>query len=180
VRHDVNEPGNPLLFQRFVDCQTKRRGGPVNPGSPRSGRGSVQASVGELQCGAELVAEVENGTYVVSEVRCARTRGGPEVTGEAIRAVPIHRILTARAIDANGGLHPGPGVAKIRDQDPTEDSLHVVAYAYRLAHMVRDPPTRVVASAIGLPYSRPLARSSRLAAPGSCDLPTRVDPASEN
>jgi hypothetical protein len=41
----------------------------------------------------------------------------------------------------------------MRDQGPTEDSLHVVAYVYRLAHMVGDPPTRAVASAIGLPYN---------------------------
>jgi hypothetical protein len=113
----------------------------------------VHASGRDVPCDVELVAEVENGTYVVSEVRCTRRRGGPEVTGEAIRAVPIHRILTRGAIDANGGLHPGPGVEEIRDQGPTEDSLHVVAYIYRLAHMVGDPPTRAVASAIGVPYS---------------------------
>jgi len=113
----------------------------------------VQASGRDLPCDVELVAEVENGTYVVSEVRCSRRRGGPEVTGEAIRAVPIGRILTAGAISANRGLHPGPDAAEVRDQGPTEESLHVVAYVYRLAHMVREPPTRTVASAIGLPYS---------------------------
>jgi hypothetical protein len=101
----------------------------------------------------ELVAEVQNGTYVVSDLRCSRKRGGPGVTGEAIRAVPVKRILTEGAIRANRGLHPGPDVAEIRDQGPTEESLHVVAYVYRMAHLVGDPPTRAVASAIGLPYS---------------------------
>ena len=113
----------------------------------------VKASGRDLPCDAELVAEVENGTYVVSEVRCSRRRGGPEISGETIRAVPVTRILRAGALDANRGLHPGPDAAEIRDQGPTEDSLHVVAYVYRMAHLVREPPTKAVASAIGLPYS---------------------------
>jgi hypothetical protein len=113
----------------------------------------VRATGSDLRCDVEIWAEVENGTYVVSEVRCSRRRGGPEVTGEAIRIVPIKRILTLGAIDANSGLHPGPEAAEIRDQGPTEESLHVVAYVYRMAHLVGDPPTRAVASAIGLPYS---------------------------
>jgi hypothetical protein len=127
----AGEPGEPAFWQRI----------------------RVQASGPELPCDVELVAEVENGTYVVSELRCSRKRRGREVTGEAIRTVPIKRILTLGAIDANSGLHPGPDATEIRDQGPTEESLHVVAYVYRMAHLVGDPPTRAVASAIGLPYS---------------------------
>jgi hypothetical protein len=124
------------------------------PGEPAFwDRIRVKAWGRDLPCDVELVAAVENGTYVVSEVHCSRKRRGREVTGEAIRAVPIARILTLGAMAANSGLHPSPDAAEIRDQGPTEDSLHVVAFIYRLAHMVRDPPTRAVASAIGLPYS---------------------------
>jgi hypothetical protein len=127
----TGQPGEPAFWQRI----------------------HVLATGSDLPCDVELSAEVENGTYVVSEVRCSRRRRGPEVTGEAIRAVPIKRILTSGALDANRGLHPGPDAAEIRDQGPTEESLHVVAYVYRMAHLVREPPTRTVASAIGLPYS---------------------------
>jgi len=115
---------------------------------------SVEAAGADLPCDVELRAELDEtvGTYVVSEVRCSRRRGGAEVTGEAIRAVPVERILRAGAIQVNRLFTPTRNIEEIRAQGPTDENLRLVARIYRLAHLVRDTPTTAVSKALRVPY----------------------------
>jgi hypothetical protein len=123
------------------------------PGHPVAGVVTVAASGPDLPCDVELRAELERGTYVVTELRCTRRQGGPEVTGEVIRTVPVARILHAGALKANKLFGPHADPAALKAQGPTEESLRVVAQVYRMAHLVRDNPTQAVSSALGLPHS---------------------------
>jgi hypothetical protein len=109
----------------------------------------VQALGPELPCDVELRAEIEEGAYAVTAVRCTRRRGGGEVTGEAIRSVPVERILHAGALRVNKLFQPRADPS----QGPTEENLRAVARIYRMAHLVRDNPTKAVSAALQLPYS---------------------------
>jgi hypothetical protein len=106
----------------------------------------------DLPCDVQLEAEIEEGAYVVTEVRCSRRSRGPEVTSEGIRAIPVARILHVAALDVNKGVFgPWSDRDTLRAQGPTDESLRVTAQIYRMAHVVRDNPTAAVSSALGLP-----------------------------
>jgi len=105
-------------------------------------------------CDVELSAALDGGRYVVSEVRCTRRLRGPEITGELVRRIKVADILRIGALLANKVLAgPRGDPAALRAQGPTEESLRVAARVYRMAHLVRDNPTRAVASAFGIPHS---------------------------
>jgi hypothetical protein len=108
----------------------------------------------------------EAGRLVAQAVRVTNLPGGPAVTGEAIRSVPVAMLtkLAARHLmqftEHEGYTEWEPGltldsatVARLRENGPRTETLEAVTYLYRLALLVGDPPTKVVETVLGVPRS---------------------------
>jgi hypothetical protein len=114
---------------------------------------------------AVIALDADAERYVCQEFWMRQREGGPPVTGEAIRAVPIQQLVkTAIRLahlekkgpaDADGvvpsGLVPGAkppeGLAK---QGPTDEVLRWVAQTYNLAEVINEPPTKTVQDQLGI------------------------------
>ena len=108
-----------------------------------------------LPCDVALTAELRKGRYEVVALTCTRRPNGPEITSELIRTVPVGAVLRRGALDAYKLFSPGANPVRLRAEGPTDDTLRVVARVYRMAVVVRDDPTRAVASTFDVP--RPTA-----------------------
>jgi len=109
-----------------------------------------------LPCNVEMEARMRRGRYEVNQFVCLRKKGGPEITSEVIRRLPVGDLLRFAALNANSlWASPYADPEKIRAQGPTDESLRVVAQVYRMAIAARDDPTAAVASGLQLP--RPTA-----------------------
>lgn len=101
----------------------------------------------------ELKVELDNGRYHCRLLQMNSCDGGPEVTGEAVRSVPVASIIgdgvrsIAHVAAVFGGLHPP---VNLGEQGPTREALEWVARIYRLAYAVGDTPKKAVESALGL------------------------------
>lgn len=96
----------------------------------------------------------EGWRYRCTELRVTRRDGGPEVSGEGIRAIPLAGIirdgvLSAAAVSARlqGWGTPPEGIA---EHGPTPDALRWVARIYRLAHAAGDTPRKRVEETFGV------------------------------
>lgn len=125
----------------------------IAPGLQVPARGTVVAT----DCnGYDLHATVElhGGRYQCRELCITSRDDGSEVTGEAVRSVPVAGVIRegvlsmARATAALGGLQPPDGIT---EHGPTREALEWVARIYRLAYAVGDTPKKAVESALGLP-----------------------------
>lgn len=116
--------------------------------------------------GVEVEVVPDAGRLVAQEVRVTRLPGGPAVTGEAIRAVPVAMLTKCAAgyvvqvtdhgdhIEMSGGRTLYPKIAeRLRENGPTTETLEWVAYLYRVALLVGDPPTKAVETVLGIPRS---------------------------
>lgn len=105
----------------------------------------------------ELKAAYEPGAgrYVTRQAT-VRSVDGAEVTGEALRSVPVATILRdglLGALQAVMALNFAPPPADIGKAGPTTETLQWVARIYRTALLVGDAPAQAVASALGVPRS---------------------------
>lgn len=104
-----------------------------------------------------MVAVLENGRYVVDELSVTRRAGGPPVTGEALRSIPVTNVLRTGVqkhfmrAERTGGrttrLTPvtmPDDVAAITANGPTDEALRWVADIYRAAYALGDSPTQAV------------------------------------
>lgn len=119
---------------------------------------TVTADHGEFAVRIEGEYRDTSGRYEVDEVAVSR-RGDGEVTGLALRQVPVAAILRQGVVhivtaDAQR-LLPGPDPREVAAQGPTDATLREVARWYRFATLLGDPPAQRVAEALGV--SRSLA-----------------------
>lgn len=93
----------------------------------------------------EIEVELREGRYEVDAVRVARKSDGPEVGGEAIRAIPVKTIMNFGAVKAAPELF-----SRYQREDlfkrVNDEALGLVADLYRWAAMVGEPPTQTVAA----------------------------------
>ncbi len=81
---------------------------------------------------------------------------GTEVTGEALRSVPVQTVLRMGiepAVKGFTALNMGPMPEDITEGGPTTRALKWVAYLYRVALIFGESPVRTVALGLGLPKS---------------------------
>lgn len=113
-----------------------------------------------------LVIAYDGDRFHVEELCCHRVEGGPAVTGEAIRALPVARLMGEAAVAHVFNVEPtgaadrsvrmtplgafGPG--DVTD-GPTDEALRKVAVVYQLHHACGLPPTRAVEIIFELPRS---------------------------
>ena len=96
-----------------------------------------------------------SGRYEVAAVTVSRRSDG-EVTGLALRQVPVAALLRQGVVDV---LFPGdparyePAPNVLAAQGPTDDTLRMVARVYRLATLLGDPPAQRVAEALAVSRS---------------------------
>lgn len=100
-------------------------------------------------------AVLENGRYVVESLSAQRTAGGPPITTEQLRLIPVGRILAeGLATLVRMTVPVSSGEARITtDPRPLADDLSTVAAIYRIAYACGLPPTKTVAEMLGLPAS---------------------------
>lgn len=136
----------------------------VGPGIAVPARVTV---IAEDCAGVDVELEVvpEGGRLVAQEVRVSRREGGPPVTGDAIRSIPIATLTKHAAVHAltykerDGYTEWSPRlltpeiIEQVRDNGPDAASLEWVAYLYRVALLMGEPPTQAVAQALDLPRS---------------------------
>ena len=106
-----------------------------------------------------------DGPYVCREVRVRQRAGGPPVTGEAIRAVPVGRLTNEVITEAVFSGAPGAAAVplllrhdeeqklRMRVDGPTDANLKQVAAVYRFAMLIGAGPTQTVSDVFGLPRS---------------------------
>lgn len=107
----------------------------------------------------------EHGQLVAQEVHVRRLPDGPPVTGEAIRSIPIGR-LVRQAWSAVQSSEERDGVTKVspmmltdeaaaqlRANGPTAATLKWVSHLYRVALLIGEPPTKAVETGLGVPRS---------------------------
>ncbi len=117
----------------------------------------------------EVTVAHQAGRLVAQELTVRQRDGGPPVTSEALRAIPVAAI-TKRAVSfALEVKTTGSGdstltemsplwlvpetIERLRSNGPTPETLGFVAQVYRLALLVGDAPTRAVETTFGLPRS---------------------------
>ena len=114
----------------------------------------------------ELAVEVVAGRFMATSVLVRQREGGPPVTSEGIRSIPVAR-LTKLAVAAHVmQVEEKDGVTtwtpmrmtdetakRFRGEGPTDEALGWVARLYRLALLLGDPPVTAVEHGLGLPRS---------------------------
>lgn len=100
------------------------------------------------------------------ELTVRQREGGPPVTSEAIRSVPVATLMRRAGLNSLLTVNRGGSstsfspfeltnetVERLRALGPVRESLEWVARLYRLALVLGDPPTRTVEASFGLPRS---------------------------
>lgn len=114
----------------------------------------------------ELTVVPGEGRLVAKAVSVSQRDGGPPVTGEVLRSIPVARLTKEAAVHVvalgedefgTSTLTPWvftPEVVKgLRDAGPAPSTLEAVAHLYRLALLKGEPPTKAVEETLGLPRS---------------------------
>jgi len=109
-----------------------------------------------------VVADMVDGRLACTELHVSQREGGPPVTTDAIRLIPVAQLVKAAAASyVMQTSTPSPGVTwgsppvvpeGFPKAGPTDDALRFVALVYRTSHAFGDPPTMAVES-LGLPRS---------------------------
>lgn len=136
----------------------------VAPGLAIERQLSVGRQVGDYR--VEVEVGVEDGRLVAESVTVSRRRGGPPVTGEAIRGIPVARMTHEAGVMVRQVVDNGDGsltvttrslddetAERLRDNGPTAETLEWVAYLYRVALLRGDPPTQSVQESLDIPRS---------------------------
>lgn len=99
--------------------------------------------------------------YDVTRIELVQKEGGPAITSESLRAIPVQQLLrevlsaTIRVTGAATGesVHlSNDDAVRLAAQGPKPETLLWAARIYRIAQIRLDPPTRAVADAFGIPH----------------------------
>lgn len=93
-----------------------------------------------------LRLELVDGRYRCRELRVIQRDGGPEVTGETLRSVPVATFMRKSGAAA---AYP-KSLREMAKQGPTREVLDWVARVYRLAYAVGDAPKQQIAEKFGI------------------------------
>jgi hypothetical protein len=116
---------------------------------------TTQARGRALRYHVDLELEFRNGRYEVTALIARRKKGGPEVTGEGLRQLPVKAIVR----EATRKLPPAAFVLAIsrpsRDlfRRVNDEALGIVSVVYRAALEEAKPPTQTLADYLGMPRS---------------------------
>lgn len=114
----------------------------------------------------EVHVEAQDGHLIATTV-CARQRpGGPAVTGERIRGIPVAHLVQWAASELRRVVETGGDtvstvpagvtedeVAYVQHSGPTDRALEIVGRTYRMARLMGRPPTKMVEEWLNVPRS---------------------------
>jgi hypothetical protein len=114
----------------------------------------------------EVDVAPQGGRLVVREVRVRQSAGGPPVTGEGLRAVPVaslaqwaarkvQRVISERPeemVTQPAGVHD-EDVEYVKANGPTDRTLQIVAHTYRMALLMGRQPTKMTEEWLEIPRS---------------------------
>lgn len=129
---------------------------------------------------------IDEGRYLVEEMTCTQHEGGPPVTSEGIRAVPVARLLAFAAFrhvfvvkssrPDSHAVSPfvGSDLAEGAKEGPTDDVLRRVAVVYQVHYACGLAPTKGVEDSFKLARSTAgrwiaMARDRGFLAPAAAD-----------
>jgi hypothetical protein len=114
----------------------------------------------------EIDVSLEGERFVCDALRAERKKGGPPVTSEGIRKLPVGELIRTAATDygvihrvkanpkAKGSVIMAParlgGFERFADGGATDEALEYVALVYRLAYACNENPTKAVMDSFGL------------------------------
>lgn len=110
----------------------------------------------ELDYDVTLDVELTDGRYECVDLTCSRRPGGPPVTTNGIRSIPIGRLIEQGIAPYVLHSTPNPhaeGEWVVSPAGYSDDELVKVAAIYRLAYACGLPPTTAVANALGVTQS---------------------------
>jgi hypothetical protein len=130
---------------------------------PKSFTGAIRTK--SLPYRVVLDVTLESDRFICEALHAERKKGGPPVTSEGIRKLPVRELIRTVALEhiyrvranpkAKGGTIITPtrltGFKRFADAGPTDETLEYVALTYRLAYACNDNPTKAVMDAFGLP-----------------------------
>lgn len=109
---------------------------------------------------AEL--RLDGARYVVAELAVRQREGGPPITGELIRTIPVQTLVRGgiadvatmgtRAFRTSVALGPEEH-ARLAGDGPTDETLRWVARIYVQAQLAGEPPTKAVKDTLRIPLS---------------------------
>lgn len=113
------------------------------------------------------VADGRAGRFECVSVTVERREGGPAVTTEALRGIPVASLVkqvgassvlvvshvSEHELAADDKSLTDEMVQRFKQSGPTDEVLWWVAYVYRLALAIGSPPTKLVAEWMELPRS---------------------------
>lgn len=112
-----------------------------------------------------LTVGVQAGRYVCEELTVRQVEGGPPVTTEGLRDIPVATLIQRSAAGTfleatalGGGEVKAEPIGEPPEMDrrhPSEAALRYVALLYRMGYLVGEPPTGLVATTLNT--SRPTA-----------------------
>lgn len=132
------------------------KGVPVGGGFALPPAADIAATeINDLIYDVRLKVELVDGRYECSSIDCAQKPGGPPVTTNGIRTIPVGSLI---AIGLAGNVmkyEPNPRAAGVvgGPVGPWSDDLVSVAAVYRLAFACGLPPTTEVAKAFQVSQS---------------------------
>lgn len=152
----------PLRVDVTTRALTRARSVEVARGLRVNSEFAATATGSALPFDVTIEARYDGGEFQVHRLTASSAPDGEFVTTEALRKVPVGRILQ-QALEKlvvegewrSGLVDWGPGGVRLhtRPKGPDEDALLTVAVLYRFAHMVGVPPTAYVAETLRLPKS---------------------------
>lgn len=107
----------------------------------------------------------QDGRLAAVEIRVTQRPGGPPVTGEALRSIPVAAVTKLAGakvvtfeqkdgyVEMTARVLTPEMVEDIRESGPTKKTLDWVAYLYRLAVLQGEPPTQAVETTLQVPRS---------------------------
>lgn len=151
-------PSGPFHYCWSVDKQTAGFmalvGSPIGDGFRLAQEIAIPGTT-DLPYHVEIDAELEDGRYVVKRLCASRREGGPPVTTDGLRAIPVARILAHGAAGTLVKVTSNPQGTEFEASPvgPWDDELTQVAAVYRLAYACGLPPTKAVAESFEIPPS---------------------------
>lgn len=109
------------------------------------------------------VLRLDGSRYAVESLTFSRVDGGPSITGEHVRRVPIAGLVSAAVasevrVEDEGGRLIRPSLtgerrAALRAAGPTDETLREVATAYMFAQLSGEPTAKSVSVVLGIPIA---------------------------
>ncbi|MGH2817402.1 MAG: hypothetical protein ACRDJS_02935 [Actinomycetota bacterium] len=113
----------------------------------------------------EIDVSLKGERFLCEALRAERKKGGPPVTSEGIRKLPVGELIRTAALAYIHRVKANPkekgsviitptrltGFERFASSGATDEALEYVALVYRLAYACNDSPTKAVMDAFGLP-----------------------------